>query len=69
MADNKTQPTKLSVAAFLNGIDDKAIRADVRKIAAMMRKATGARATMWGSSIVGYGQVHAKNLRNKVRRP
>jgi hypothetical protein len=41
----------------------------VRKIAAMMRKATGARATMWGSSIVGYGQVHAKDLTNKVRRP
>jgi len=60
MADNKTQPTRLSVTAFISGIDDKAIRADVRKIAAMMRKATGARATMWGSSIVGYGQYHYK---------
>jgi hypothetical protein len=26
----------------------------------MMRKATGARATMWGSSMVGYGQYHYK---------
>jgi len=58
MAENKTQPGKQSVTAFINGIDDEQKRADVRKVAAMMRKATGARATMWGSAIVGYGQYH-----------
>lgn len=26
----------------------------------MMRKATGAKATMWGSSMVGFGQYHYK---------
>ena len=60
MAENKTQPTKQSVTAFINNIDDKQKRADVKKIAAMMRKATGARAAMWGPSIVGYGQYHYK---------
>jgi hypothetical protein len=58
MADNKTKPTKQSVTAFINGIDDKQKRADVKKVAAMMRKATGARATMWGPRIVGFGQYH-----------
>jgi hypothetical protein len=58
MAENKTQPGKQSVTAFINGIDDEQKRADVKKVAAMMRKATGARATMWGSAIVGYGQYH-----------
>lgn len=60
MAENKTRPTKVSVTAFLNAIEDKRKRADARKIAAMMRKATGCRARMWGSSIVGYGQYHYK---------
>ena len=58
MAENKTKPTKQSVVAFINGIDDKQKRADVKTVAAMMRKATGARAVMWGPGIVGYGQYH-----------
>lgn len=60
MADNKTNATKASVTEFINGIDDKGKRADVRKVAAMMRRATGKRAKMWGSSIVGYGNYHYK---------
>jgi hypothetical protein len=58
MAENKTQPTKLSVTAFINRFDDKQKRADVKKVAALMRKATGARAKMWGANIVGFGQYH-----------
>ena len=60
MAENKTQPTSASVTEFINAIDDPAKRADVRKVAAMMRKATGKRAKMWGPSIVGYGTYHYK---------
>lgn len=58
MAENKTKATKLSVTAFINSIDDQQKRADARAVAAMMRKATGKRAKMWGSSIVGYGTYH-----------
>jgi hypothetical protein len=60
MAENKTQPTNSSVTAFINGIEDKERRAGARKISAMMRKVTGARPKMWGSSIVGFGQYHYK---------
>ena len=60
MADNKTRETKASVTAFLNAVDDPRRRADARKIAAMMRRATGDRARMWGSSLVGYGKYHYK---------
>jgi hypothetical protein len=60
VAENKTQATGASVTAFINSIDDKQKRADVRKVAAMMRKATGKRAKMWGPSIVGYGTYHYK---------
>ena len=58
MAENKTKATNASVAEFINSIEDKQKRADVRKVAAMMRKATGKRAKMWGSSMVGYGTYH-----------
>jgi uncharacterized protein YdhG (YjbR/CyaY superfamily) len=60
MAENKTQPTKASVASFIAAIEDKERRAEVRKVAAMMRKATGKKAQMWGPSIVGYGTYHYK---------
>lgn len=58
MADNKTKPTKVSVTAFINSIEDKQKRLDARKVAAMMREATGSRARMWGSNIVGFGEYH-----------
>jgi hypothetical protein len=60
VAENKTKATGASVTAFINSIDDKQKRADARKVAAMMRKATGKRAKLWGPSIVGYGTYHYK---------
>ena len=60
MAENKTKATGASVTAFINSIDDKQKRADARKVAAMMHKATGKRAKLWGPSIVGYGTYHYK---------
>ena len=60
MAENKTKPTKLSVTSFLESVEDRQKRADCRKVAAMMRRATGKRAKMWGASIVGFGTYHYK---------
>ena len=60
MADNKTRPTKVRVSDFLDSVEDPRRRADARKVAAMMRRVTGKRATMWGPSIVGYGKYHYK---------
>jgi len=55
MADNKTRPTGASVSAFINAIEEPQTRADVRKVAAMIKKATGSRPKLWGAGIVGYG--------------
>jgi len=60
MAENKTKRNTVSVAPFLNAIEDPRKRSDAKKVAAMMRRATGKRARMWGSSIVGYGEYHYK---------
>jgi len=57
MAENKTQRTTASVAAFLAAINDPHRQRDARALAALMRKATGETPAMWGSSIVGYGQT------------
>ena len=56
MAEPKTKPTGVSLTAFLKTIGDAERRRDSRAVAAMMREATGARAVMWGTSIVGYGK-------------
>lgn len=65
MAELKTRPTKASVTAFINEIDDPQKRADAKRVAAMMRRATGARAKMWGASIVGYGSYRYANTAGK----
>ena len=55
---NKTKPINVSVSSFLAGIEDKDRRADCKAVAAIMRKATGERARMWGSNMVGFGKYH-----------
>ena len=55
MAENKTQRTTASVAAFIAAIADPQRQRDAKALAALMRKATGERPAMWGASIVGYG--------------
>lgn len=61
MAELKTRKTKASVGAFMDSIGDPRQRIDCRKIAAMMRKATGSRARMWGTSIIGFGSYCYSN--------
>jgi Domain of unknown function (DU1801) len=58
MAYVKTRKNNASVTAYLKAIEDRRKRADAKKIASMMRKATGETPRMWGSSIVGYGTYH-----------
>ncbi len=57
MAILKTQRTRASVPAFLNAIPDPAQRKDARRLAGLIRRATGAAPAMWGTAIVGYGEM------------
>lgn len=56
MAENKTQPTTASVAAFLDAIEPEARRADAKTVAAMMARLSGEPPVMWGSAIIGFGR-------------
>ena len=60
MAENKTKPTKASVAAYLAAIKDEIRRKDCEALAKLMTKATKQKPTMWGPSIVGFGSYHYK---------
>ncbi len=59
MAEAKTRPTKQSVAAFIKGVDEDR-RKDCATLVRMMKDASGAPATMWGTSIVGFGSYELK---------
>jgi len=60
MAENKTKPTEVSVAAFIEAIIDEGKRADAKVLAKLMQKASGEKPKMWGPSIVGFGTYHYK---------
>ena len=60
MAGNKTQPSKVSVAKFIETIPDETRRADSKTLVKMMQSASGEKPTMWGPSIVGFGSYHYK---------
>jgi hypothetical protein len=58
MAENKTKPTRGSVTAFLNKIQDKQLRGDCFAILEMMQKVSNSEPVMWGSAIIGFGTFH-----------
>jgi len=58
MAKNKTKPTEMSVAAFLEAIAEPARRADATALVKLMQEASGEEPKMWGPSIIGFGSHH-----------
>ena len=60
MAENKTKPTELSVAAFIEAITDETKRADAKALVKLMQSASGEKPKMWGPSIIGFGSIHYK---------
>lgn len=60
MAESKTKPTELSVAAFIEAIADETRRADAKALLKLMQSATSEKPKMWGPSIIGFGSYHYK---------
>jgi len=56
-AENKTKPTTASVESFINSVDDEKKRKDSFTIIKMMKELTKEEPKMWGSSIIGFGDV------------
>jgi len=60
MAENKTRPTTVSVASFIDHIADQTKRADAKALVKLLREVTGEPPKMWGLSIIGFGTCHYK---------
>lgn len=60
MSENKTRPTEDSVIEFLENVDHKTRREDGLNLLGLMEEITGEDATLWGTSIVGFGSYHYK---------
>lgn len=58
MAELKTKPTKESVTKFIKSVEPKEKRADGLALLKLFKEATGEKAVMWGTSIVGFGKYH-----------
>jgi hypothetical protein len=58
MTENKTKPTKTSVAAFIAAVADPTKRADAKALVKLMQSVAGEKPKMWGPSIIGFGSYH-----------
>jgi len=58
MPENKTKPTKVSVAAFLKKTASGQQLKDSQELVKLFSELTGKPAKMWGPSIVGFGSYH-----------
>jgi hypothetical protein len=61
LAHIKTKETDSNVDDFINAVEDEQKRKDSFVILKMMRKATKEDPKMWGSSIIGFGNVRYKS--------
>lgn len=60
MAENKTKPTKVSVASYVAAVANDDRRKDCNALIALMKKVMKCDPVMWGPSIVGFGSYHYK---------
>ena len=58
MAENKTKPTSVSVAAFVDALANDTRKSDAKALIKLMQSATGEKPRMWGPSIIGFGSYH-----------
>jgi hypothetical protein len=65
MAELKTQKTDASVKDFLHAVDHQTRREDSFVLLELIRKITGDQGSMWGNSIIGFGDLTYTNTTKK----
>jgi hypothetical protein len=60
MAEVKTKANERTVADFMATVTHPVRRADAETLIPIMERISGAPATMWGPSIIGFGSYHYK---------
>ena len=64
MAELKTKRNHASVRKYLAGIESEEQREDCRQLVRLFTEASGEKAAMWGTNIVGFGSYHYKSERS-----
>lgn len=64
MAELKTKKTSASVPAFLKSVENEQRRKDGIELLEIFKQATKMSPTLWGDSIVGFGEYHYKSERS-----
>lgn len=64
MAKLKTVKNDANVEDFLNAVDSPTKRVDSFVLLDLFTKVTGEKASLWGTSIVGFGSYHYKSERS-----
>ena len=59
-ADNKTKPTAVTPAKFIETVDHPQRKADAKLLLKWFAEVTGLKPKMWGPSLIGYGRYHYK---------
>ena len=54
----KTAPTKVSVTAFIDSVENDTRRADAKVLLKLFKDVTGWKPKMWGPTIIGFGAYH-----------
>lgn len=63
LAEIKTKETDASVKGFIGSVPDEQKRNDSLTVLQLMQEATQEKPKMWGSSIVGFGNVRVKSAK------
>ena len=61
MAELKTQKNAKNIEGFLNSVEHPTRRQDSFEVLSLMREITGDQGSMWGDSIVGFGDFSYTN--------
>ncbi len=61
LVEIKTKPTSASVEEFINNVNDEQKIKDSFVILEMMKIASGEEPTMWGGSVIGFGNKRYKS--------
>ncbi len=64
MAELKTKRNDDSVLEFIDSVENNQRRTDALILLDIFEKATGMKAVLWGTSIIGFGQYHYKSERS-----
>ena len=64
MAELKTKKSTASVTAFLESVENSQRRKDAFELLDVFKRTTKMPPSLWGDSIVGYGEYHYKSERS-----